>query len=305
MDLAARVSAGLAMLDGTVCGPAGVVILNAEDDLADTVVPRLLAAGGDSSRVLALNAVPNSEGGESIVSLPYHLPELKAAMAQIGAALVIIDPIMAYLASEVNTHRDQDTRRALHPLAMLAAATGVAVVVVRHLNKMAGGNPLYRGGGSIGIIGAARSGLLVGKDPDNPDRRVLASTKCNLAKLPSSLAFDLTPADNGGLRIGWLGESAHTAESLLAAPRDDEDRSELYQAVEVLRDILAGGAVKAQDAKTMARRAGVAERTLLRAKAVLHVRSKLYGFGKAGEWHWLLPQHEAPEDAKTPRGCQT
>jgi hypothetical protein len=204
-----------------------------------------------------------------------------------GAILVVVDPMTAYLGAEVNAHRDTDIRRALFPLGRLAEETGAAVVVVRHLNKGGSSNPLYRGGGSIGIIGAARSGLLVAKDPDNPNRRILAGTKCNLAKLPPSLAFDLTPADNGALRVRWMGESAHTGESLLAAPRDDEDRDAVQEAVEVLRSILEAGPVGAEEAKKEARKAGIAERTLLRAKDLLGVKSRKAGF--AGSWKWFLP----------------
>ena len=76
----------------------------------------------------------------------------------------------------MNSHRDQDVRRALAPLAKLAEDTGAAVLIVRHLNKSSGGNPLYRGG-SIGIIGAARSALLVASHPEDESRRVLATLK--------------------------------------------------------------------------------------------------------------------------------
>jgi len=166
---------------------------------------------------------------------------------------------------------------------------------VRHLNKMTAGNPLYRGGGSIGIIGAARSGLLVAKDPDDPNGRVLASTKSNLAKLPISLAFDLSKAEDGALRLGWKGESTHTAESLLAAPRDDEDRDALGEATDVLRTILESGTTSAPEVTRDARKAGVSEITLKRAKARLGIRSRKVGFGNAGVWHWYLPSQNMAE----------
>src|SRR5262249_26278743 len=151
-------------------------------------------------------------GNERLVSLPLDADYIGAAVERMRALLVIVDPLTAYLGADVNSHRDQDVRRALFPLAKLAEATGAAVLVVRHLNKSTAANPLYRGGGSIGIIGAARSGLLVARDPDNADRRVLASSKCNLAKLPPSLGFALEPAPNGALRLGWTGASSHSAE---------------------------------------------------------------------------------------------
>jgi hypothetical protein len=293
LDWAARVTCGLSMPfverePGEDIEPAGVVILSAEDDLKDTIRPRLDAAGADVERVLSLDKIPDGDG-ERLPVLPQDVAYLKYAVQRMGAKLVLIDPLMAFLGCEINAHRDQDVRRALHQLAKLAQETGAAVVVIRHLNKLAGGNALYRGGGSIGIIGAARSGLLLASDPDNPDRRVLAATKCNLAKLPPSLAFDLSAADNGALRVGWIGESGHTAESLLAAPRDDEDRGAVENGVAVLRAILSNGERPAKDAKREARSAGVAGRTLDRAKAILGVKARLVGFGRDGEWRWSLP----------------
>jgi hypothetical protein len=296
VDLAARATRGLSLPfedrePGDDREPTAVVLLNAEDSLEDTIRPRLDAAGADVERVLSLDKIPDGDN-DRLPVLPNDVPYVRIACRRMGAKLVIVDPLSAFLGSDTDTHKDQDCRRALYPLAVMAQELGAAIVVIRHLNKAAGGNPLYRGGGSIGIIGAARSGLLVARDPDNPDRRVLASTKCNLAKLPSSLAFDLSTATNGALRVGWIGPSAHTAESLLAAPHNDEDRGTVNDAVEVLRVILSSGSRPAKDVKREARNAGVTERTLLRAKAILGIRSSLTGFGSGGEWRWMLPESD-------------
>jgi hypothetical protein len=155
------------------CG--GVVLLTAEDGLADTVVPRLDAAGADRTKILALDAVGHGADRRPPV-LPDDVSYLLEAAALVQAVLFVVDPIMAYLADTVNAHRDQDCRRALHPLALVAERCRAAVLVVRHLNKAMGGNPLYRGGGSIGIIGAARSGLLVARSPSRRTRSSRAST---------------------------------------------------------------------------------------------------------------------------------
>lgn len=299
LDLAARVTLDGIMPDGVDGRQGGVVLLSAEDGLADTIVPRLQAAGARLDRIKALDVIPfhDEQGaGDKLPSLPLDVPYIRDVARQMNAVLVVVDPIMAYLGERTNSHKDQDCRRALHPLARMAEETGAAVVVVRHLNKLSGGNPLYRGGGSIGIIGAARSGLLVARDPDDPERRVLASLKSNLAKAPSSLAFALDEAPNGAVRVGWTGPSPHTAESLLAAPRDDEERGAVGEAVEVLRTILAGGAVSSKDVKASAGRAGVSEVTLRRAKSLLQVKARLVGFGRDGQWHWSLPEPESGRD---------
>jgi hypothetical protein len=166
------------------------------------------------------------------------------------------------------------------------------VLVVRHLNKAPGNNPLYRGGGSIGIIGAARMAFVVGKDPQDENRRVLASTKNNLAKPPKSLMFTLEEAENGAVRVNWLGESEVSAHQLLATPREEEHADARGEAVEFLNDTLADGPVPASDIIEDAEDAGISEKTLRRAKKLLGViayREGEAGKRGAGRWLWKLP----------------
>lgn len=317
LDIAARVSKGQPMPDGTrgdLSGPAGVILLSAEDGLADTIVPRLQAAGADLSRIDALPSVPDRNGGERLPNIPGDLLELESDIARVGAQLVVIDPLMAYLGPDVNSFRDQDVRRALAPLAQMAERTGVAVVIVRHLNKMAGSNPLYRGGGSIGIIGAARSGLLVARDPDDPAGTgcVLASVKCNIAKLPPSLKFHVEQVAEGVGQIKWGGHSPRGAAALLAAPDSNRKATAFDRAADLLTDVLAGGPMPAERVLDLAKGRGVSEHTLERAKSRLGVRSQRVGtVGAGGHWEWKLPdaalsfgarpnQHDEPPKAANP-----
>jgi hypothetical protein len=248
-DLAARVSVGKPWPDGAPCKAGGVVILSAEDGLADTIRPRFDAAGGDPLKVVALSTVPDAEGNERQIAIPDDLNVIEVAIERVGALLVVMDPLMAFLPGEVNSHRDQDVRRALAPTAKLAERTGAAIVVVRHLNKATGGNALYRGGGSIGIVGAARSGLLIAKHPEDDSRRVLASIKSNLAAPAPSLVFGLSSTEEGAVRVDWKGESILDAAALLSAPTDPEERSVLQDAKDLLREVLEDGPVPASEVK--------------------------------------------------------
>jgi hypothetical protein len=285
LDLAARVSTGRPMPDGTPGLTGGVVLLSAEDGLADTIQPRLAAAGADLSRIVALTAI----GDDRLPELPEDVKAIEEAIEGAKAVLCVVDPLMAYLSGDVNAHRDQHVRRALAPLARMAERTRAAVLVVRHLNKGATNlNPLHRGGGSIGIIGAARAGLLAARDPDDPERRVLALTKSNLGKAMPALGYRVVTAQNGAAAIEWLGASAHSAESLLVVPQDEEQRSALDHAKAVLEEILGTKAVSVTEVMRQARAAGVSERTMERAKALLLVRA-WKGQGTQGGWFWELP----------------
>lgn len=274
--------------------------MNAEDGLADTIRPRLDAAGGDASKVLALATVADGGGHGRVLSIPEDVAIIERGIEQIGASLVVIDPLMAFLSGEINAHKDQDVRRGLAPLAKMAERTGAAVVVVRHLNKGQGGNALYRGGGSIGIIGAARSGLVVGQDPQDESRRILAPTKGNLSKKATSLMYTITTAPNEAARIHWLGQSKLSATDLVQVPDTPEEKSALAEAIEFLKESLEEYPMAAVQMKKDAHNAGISPSTLKRAKSVLGVNSKKES---DGSWTWSLPKKEGKgtSDSLTPR----
>lgn len=297
LDLGACISMGRPLPDSHESRePEGVVVLSAEDGLADTIRPRLEAAGADLSKVAAIKGI--LDGGEHRpLGIPGDVTHIETAITKVNAALVIIDPLMAFLSGTVNSHRDQDIRRALHTLSDLAERTGAAILIIRHLNKAPGASPLYRGGGSIGIIGAARSGLVVGKDPEDESRRVLAVTKSNLGAEPPSLAYTIEndPLFNVS-RIRWHGVVNLSANQILPTGDGGQDTGALAEAKAVLKDILAQGPMPSRWVKKQAKEAGIADRTLDRAKQVLGVRSdKSGGIGGADScWKWSLPEVRQP-----------
>src|SRR5215213_10043991 len=138
-------------------------------------------------KVAALSTAKDDKGNERIVSIPEDIPLIEDAVVRVGATLVIVDPLMAFFSPKVDSHKDQGVRQALTPLKEMAERKGVAILLIRHMSKQDARNALYRGGGSIGIIGAARSGMLVEQHPDDEDLRVLAMVKSNLAEQAPSL----------------------------------------------------------------------------------------------------------------------
>jgi hypothetical protein len=303
LDLAARISTGMPLpSEREPRSPRGVVVLSAEDGLADTIVPRLIAAGADLGRVFIMTGVRSPDGHDDGVSLPADLDAIERAIVAYDAALVIIDPLMAYLGAETNSNRDQDVRRALAPLAAMLERTGAACALVRHLNKMQGGSALYRGGGSIGISGAARVVLLVAKDPDDELASVMAPQKCNLGPLPPALRFRLAGStDTDAARVVWDEQPVSiNAAGLLAAAGDDEERSALGEAADWLQNYLSLGPRPAVDALKAARHDGHAERTVKRAKVRLGVESSREGFGPGSRVLWFLPDRPSIPDQPAP-----
>ena len=115
--------------------------------------------------------------GDRPFSLSRNMENLETAIKRARAILVILDPLTATLGHNIDASRDQDVREVFTPLAQLAERTNCAILIIRHLSKGASVNALYRGAGSIGIIVAARLGLLVAQDPYDENRRVLTTTK--------------------------------------------------------------------------------------------------------------------------------
>lgn len=294
MDLAARVTTDRPMPDGTYANNRGawnVLILTAEDGLGDTIRPRLEAAGADVRKVIAVDAAFDLEDdGERLPEIPRDTAALEELISMTDAKLVIIDPLMAYLGGEINSYRDQDTRRVLSGVKGVAERTGAAVLVVRHLTKGGGTNGVYRGGGSIGIIGAARSGLLVAKDPDDEtgERCILVSTKSNLGPPPPALAYRIVGVEDTS-RVQWEGATEHTAAGLLALPDTEDQRTARAEAEDFLTELLANGPMLSIDLLKEAKAAGIAEATLRRAKKTLDVDVyRQGGIGGEGRWLWEL-----------------
>ena len=285
LDLAARVSTGSPMPDQTKrTRRGGVLLLVAEDSLRKTLVFRLKAAGADMTRIAALK--------ESL-TIPADLGVIEEAVRRTRAKLLIIDPLMAFLGKDSNN--DQQVRQALMPLRTLAERTNIAVILVRHLNKSGGQHSLYRGSGSIGIIGTTRSGLLVGNHPEDQNMRVLCQTKNNLGHLAPTLLFEPVMDDSDVVRIEWRGVCDYTADDLLKLSNGHEDK--LDKARKFLLDALADAPVECNKLKGMAAQAAIAWRTIERAKEMLGVISRRKGWGPGSKCLWEMASHDDDANA--------
>lgn len=290
LDLAARETTGAPMpSSGTARRePAGVVVVTAEDGIADTIRPRLDAAGADVSRVLAPTA-------DEIVSLDEAgLDWLRRACRRVDARLIVLDPLVALMPGAINYKDDQHVRLMLRPLRALAEECDVAVLGIRHLRKSAAISPKDAGGGSVGIGAAARVVMLAAPDPDDPDRRILARVKGNLAPPWPSLSYRLVPA-GGSVKVEWLGTSTHTAETLLAPPVEQAETGALADACSVVQELLADGPMTSNDLSMAAKARGVSTKTLERARASLNVKP----FKAGNTWHVRLPGDEDRQDPPT------
>jgi hypothetical protein len=276
-----------------------VLLLSAEDGLADTVKPRLELLGADMSRIDALGLTVSKGEEEVGLSLQEHLSQIEKAIAEKQVVLLIIDPLLAFT-GKVDTHKTAEVRGLLSPLATMAERTGCAILGVMHPNKNSHeANLLYRISASLDFAAAARSVMVVAKHPNNPDQRVMATVKCNLSAHPEPLAFGFTHDGH----FTWQGVTEVDV-SRLMAPVDREDSSALDEAKQFLRDVLAGSDMPAKDVLAEARECSIHEKTLRRAVKDLGIdvaRVGEEGRRGGGKWVWRLPLDARDLDGQTPR----
>jgi hypothetical protein len=301
LEIAARITKGEPMpCEESRSEPAGGVLLSAEDHLNNTVRPRLDAAGADRKRIVVLPTV-RTKRGERLPELPKDVDKVEAAIKQVGAKVVIVDVLMAFLGPKVDAYKDQSIRRALHPLTVMSQELDVAALLIRHFTKFEARNVLHRGSGSVGLGAAMRSGMIVVPDPqDLEKRRIVAWPKKNLApKRPPALSFSFEDAGNGAARIKWHGKADYTIKQLFDLSGDDEEGSALAMAKEFLQKELEKGPIMVKQILKDASESHISERTLFRAKKALGVIAGKANFIEG--WQWTLPE----KDPETAEGCQT
>ncbi|MBI3987031.1 MAG: AAA family ATPase, partial [Lentisphaerae bacterium] len=297
VSLAAVVSTGGHWpVDRTPCEPGNVVILSAEDAPEDTIKPRLMAAGADLDRCFILEGVYDTKQDGTQVrrafTLRRDIDRLAAILREIGnVALVIVDPISAYL-SGTDSHNNAEVRAALAPLAELADQHGAAIVVVSHLNKGGGTDPLCRVTGSLAFVAAARAAFIVTVDPGDEKRRLFLAMKNNLAECREGLAFRVEGCKAGKIetsRVSWEAEGVTiTADEALNLLPDD-GRTALDDCKEWLKDfLLFGGQTEKNEIMKHGEKQGFSERTIHRARKALNLIVETTGFGREKRSAWSL-----------------
>lgn len=290
-DLAARLSTGRIFPAGipNPNGPGRTLILNCEDDAADTIRVRLDHAGADVGMVTTIDGARVGEAGQGF-QIDTHLDLLERYIEnRPDTRLIVIDPVTAFC-GDANADKNHEVRSLLRPLGELAMRTGVAVVIVSHFNKAGGSAAAYRTMGSLGWTAAVRMAWGFAADREDEDRRIMFQLKANIAPNSGGFAYRVAEDAEGRVALEWeTGRVVGaTADELLQAPGDGEasaqDEAEVF-----LRTELAGGPVEAKVIQKLARDAGIAEKTLRRAKAKLHIDSKRHGFGPGAPWKWSLP----------------
>ena len=287
-QLAVRFAAELST--GKLTGTPGATVLSSVEDVPEyTIRPRLEAVGADLD--LIRNFAPSRSGMKMPPQFPDDLGKLYEIVRRRGdVKLVIIDPLMAHLGSEIDSYKDQSIRQVLSRLQMMAEEHELAVIIVNHKRKTNDGSAANAGSGSAAINNAARASFIMERDPEDDSRRLLASVKFNLGPEPSTRIYELEEVtlDSGitTSRLNQIGFSGITADQLQRKPKTGPTKAQ--RADDLLTEHLRDGPVAVSELKSIFAAEKISFDTAKDAKARLGAESRKQG--KA--WFWHLPDRE-------------
>ena len=282
------------------CQPCHSLLLTAEDDLHQVVLPRLIAHGANLDNV----GFSKIQQGGSLV-LPRDFDNLRQMICDQHISLVVFDPISAFIDVEVNTWNDSMLRSLiLTPLNQLAQQMKIAIVAIIHLNKDAKREARYRFNGSIATLAASRSSFLMVRDPHKDNEVLLCHLKSNLGRLAPTQQYRLEAStiqyQDHTIQttiVNLIGTSDLTADEALNASTssrptnsqtDSSTESAFLTAKVFLLQSLGSGPVWSRTICRDAEDQHISDRTLRRVKKALMIKS-----GKSQHASfWYLPGHE-------------
>lgn len=270
LHISAALTAGKNMPDGyEVKNPETVLYQCSEDDLADTIKPRLTAAGADCARVAYIIDVDEA----------LHLEDarIEETIRATGGRLFVLDPLQSFPSQSSDIYLIGKMRSALSKLATVAAKHKCAVVLITHMNKTDSGKSLYRALGSIDIAAIARSVLIVEASATKPGLRAMSHIKSSLAPTGADMFYYFNN-EKGSL---WI--SASQREKILTPPEIADGKK--VHALEILLTMLADSDRPCTEVLEKAKAEGIANRTMYKAKKDAGIQS----FKQKGVWRWRMP----------------
>ena len=284
-----------------------VVILTSEDAIADTVHPKLAAAGADITRVHVVKGLRKRDGERRGFNLTIDIPLLDRAVASIGdVVLIVIDTMSSYMgkSDKLDTYKDTDIRAMLEPLQEMAERHRVGVIGIGHLTKSGSNEALMRFLGSIGMVGAGRAAFLVVRETNEKDRRLFLPCKNNIGPDDEGLAYRVGPKPTGNSTVPtawavtWENERVNISanEALAAADAGNDGRKSegAETAKRIIVEMMKGtNRVKAKDIEARCEALGVTRQSRRTAKSALGLVSQKNG---SGDWDWVLPGKDQDQD---------
>jgi hypothetical protein len=302
------------------------LFIQCEDDYADTVVPRLLAAGADRNHTHQVEGIRGKDGK----LVPFNLAYFQALERELEnrpeVRLVVIDPAGAYVGSTgVDDYKDSELRALLGPLAEMAARRRVCIILIKHLIKGTAAKAVHKVSGSAGYVNTVRAAFVVVPSEEDPDRKLFLPLKFNPGRHPEGRAYRFKSISEDARQVildaygGHLDEEARTQlgkqlvqlewevapvsttadDAFAEAGQRGKAGKDVERAAEWLTGFLAGGPQPSDLCVSQGNKALGLTRQLkwwrdAVLKAILGGQPRKLGFGAEGQWYFTLPSHAWP-----------
>ena len=295
LALASSITNGGRFPDNTRSPSGNVVVWTGEDDISDTLTPRLMAMGANLDKVHFVKGVIG-EDGEQPFNPSTDMPILQQAISKVGdVKLLIIDPIVSVVKGD--SHKNAEVRKDLAPLIQMAESMGFAIIGITHFSKgTSGKEPIERITGSLAFGAVARIVLVASKSKsdDSEDVRIFLRAKSNIGADNGGFEYSLEQAvTEGGIetsRVLWGDAIEGSARELLVDAEDDSDGGSMAECMQFLNSILSNGEMPATEVKKDCIGAGHSISTMNRAKKKLGIEAKKIGIGRGSSWVWEMPK---------------
>ena len=297
ISLAATISNGGSFPDNSRSPVGNVLIWSGEDSPEDTLVPRLIAAGADLSKVHFIGDVKDGDVTRSF-NPAIDIVSLNHAAARIGKiSMLIVDPIVNAVAGD--SHKNGEVRRALQPLVDFGGKMSCAVLGISHFSKGTGGKePLERVTGSLAFGALARIVLATAKITEGEtSKRIFCRAKSNIGLDDGGFEYTLEQKEVEGCPglsssyVVWGEPVKGSARELLAEPEvENADGSNDHSVASWLQNLLKdeGGSLDRKDVMKAAQAMGYKERTVHRAREKIGATIQQDGFGKDKRSIWSI-----------------
>jgi putative DNA primase/helicase len=282
--------------DGTTAPLGQVVMWTGEDDICDTLTPRLMAMGADLNNfhfVQGIKTGAEERPFDPSVDMQLLIQEIAKLD---NVKLLIIDPIVSVVKGD--SHKNAEVRKDLTPLVQLAESSGIAILGITHFSKgTTGREPIERITGSLAFGAVARIVLVASKsqNEDGEDTRIFIRAKSNIGMDEGGFEYSIEPVNINSIdtsKIVWGRTLEGSARELLGNAEEESSSGGIEGCMSLITELIADGSVSAKEIEKDCKDNGYSFATIRRAKKKLGIKSRKSDKkeGLKGVWLWEAPK---------------
>lgn len=263
--------------------PLTTFYVTTENGIEDTLIPMFDLYGGDREHLY----YQDEDEGHFVL----NGEEIRAAVKQFGAKLIVIDPWQEFL-DDISSTSNEKVRAIIRSVQRVAEETGAAVVLCGNFTKARSGSDLNKGLGGAELTNTLRSLLTVQEDPyGNSHIRLLKTTKMSFIGKEFSPVGLKQEEDYTVSYFQWL-DYKEEQEKLIAQNKiesyyEERGRNRIETACDFLIERLSNGPVESKKILNEAKAKGIPPATLNRAKQRVRVQSRRQS---DRSWLWELTE---------------